>query len=314
MRKATTLLVLLLGIIVGVAGLAQASGPRFGLVVMSTASEYWLAVKAGAEDALAEVNGTLIYTGPSTDADIQGQIDRIDDLINAEVDAILVTPLNPDALVAPVQRAIERGIPTIVIDSAINWDGMTSFVATDNVEGGRIAMEELAKLIGYKGKVVIINGLPGIPSNDARNIGAQEVAEKYPEITLLPIQYGEDKMAGMQNMENILTAHPDLAGVFGGYDRGALGAAQALINRGLEGKVKFVAYDANPDEIAYLEQGIIDVLLVQQPYEQGRIAVALALKAMAGEEVPKVVHSPLTIVTRDNMNEPEVQKVLYPLQ
>ncbi|HOK32588.1 MAG TPA: substrate-binding domain-containing protein, partial [Limnochordia bacterium] len=154
----------------------------------------------------------------------------------------------------------------------------------------------------------------GIPSNDARNIGAQEVAEKYPEITLLPIQYGEDKMAGMQNMENILTAHPDLAGVFGGYDRGALGAAQALINRGLEGKVKFVAYDANPDEIAYLEQGIIDVLLVQQPYEQGRIAVALALKAMAGEEVPKVVHSPLTIVTRDNMNEPEVQKVLYPLQ
>lgn len=283
-----------------------------GLVVMSTNSEYWLAVKAGAERALNAVGGNLIFTGPADNADVQGQVARVEDLINRRVDAILLTPLNADALVAPVKKAIKAGIPVIIIDSAINWDGMTSFIATDNVAASRIAMQKLVDLIGGKGKVAIVNALAGIPSNDGRNIGAKQIVDKNPGVKLLPIQYSLDQAAAMQNTENIITANPDLKGIFGAFNRGALGAAQALINRSMAGKVHFVAFDADPDEIRLLKEGVIDALVVQQPFEMGRMGVEFALKAMKGARVPKLIHTPVAVVTRDNMNAPEIQKVLYP--
>lgn len=285
-----------------------------GLVVMSTNSDYWLAVKAGAEKALSSVGGRLIFTGPADNADVQGQVSRVEDLINAKVDAILLTPLNADALVPPVKKAMAAGIPVVIIDSGINWDGVTSFIATDNVAASRIAMQTLVSLVGGKGKVAIVNALAGIPSNDARNIGAKQVIDKNPGVTLLPIQYSLDQAAAMQNTENILTAHPDIKGIFGAFNRGALGAAQALINRGMAGKVRFVAFDADPDEIRLLREGVIDVLVVQQPYEMGRMGVEFALRAMKGEQVPKVVHTPVVLVTRDNMDQPDIKKVLYPTQ
>lgn len=311
-RLALLVLALVLILSASLPGFAAEKKITMGLVVMSTNSDYWLAVKAGAEKGLSAVGGRLIFTGPADNADVQGQVARVEDLINAKVDAILLTPLNADALVPPVKKAIAARIPVIIVDSAINWDGATSFIATDNVAASRVAMEQLVKLIGGKGKVAIVNALAGIPSNDGRNIGAKQIIDKTPGVTLLPIQYSLDQAAAMQNTENILTANPDIKGIFGAFNRGALGAAQALINRGMAGKVRFVAFDADPDEIRLLKEGVIDVLIVQQPFEMGRMGVEFALKAMKGEEVPKVVNTPVAVVTRDNMNQPDIQKVLYP--
>jgi len=282
------------------------------MIVMSINSEYWLNVKAGAEEELAKHNGRLIYTGPSIDGDIQGQIDMMENAISSKVDGIVLIPLDSEALVPSAQKAIASGIPTVVVDGPVNWDGVTSYIATDNVEASHLAMETLVKLIGEKGKVAIINALAGIPSNDGRNTGAQNALKNYPDVQLLEILRGPDQAAALQNAENLLTANRDIAGIFSAYDRGAIGTGQALMNSGLAGKVRHVAFDASPDQVDFLKNGVIDALVVQQPYEMGRLAVEYVVKAKNGESVPKVVATDVVVVTRENMNDPAIQKVLNP--
>lgn len=315
MKKRLALLLLVLVVaIVSALPLVNAANKKvtMGLVVMSTNSEYWLAVKAGADQAIKKIGGDLIFTGPADNADVQGQVARVEDLINRHVDAILLTPLSADALVDPVKKAMNAGIPVIVIDSKINWDGVTSFIATDNIAASKLAMQQLAALVGKKGKVAIVNALAGIPSNDDRNTGAKQAVAANSGLTLLPIQYCLDQAEAMQNTENIITANPDIKGIFAAFNRGALGAAQAVINRGMSGKVRFVAFDADPDEIRLLKEGTIDVLVVQQPFEMGRMGVEFAMQAIKGQKVPKLVHPDVAAVTRKNMNDPKIQKILYP--
>ncbi len=294
------------------AAAGKTGGPTIELVVMSVNSEYWLSVKAGAEAALKPLNGKLVFTGPAIDGDIQGQIGLVENAITSKVDGIIITPLDSNSLVAPSKKAMAAKIPTVIVDGPINWDGTTSYIATDNVAASRLAMETLCKLINGTGKVAVINALAGIPSNDARTTGAEQAVKAFPNVKLLEIQRGPDQAAALQNTENILTANPDIAGIFGAYDRGALGAVQGLKNKGLDGKVKMVAFDAAPDEVRYLKEGTIDALVVQQPYEMGRLAVEYIMKARNGESVPNKVATDVVVVTRDNMNSPEIQKVLNP--
>jgi ribose transport system substrate-binding protein len=316
-----TVMMVLIAVMACVMGLStlSAAGQRdknkpltIQMIVMSINSEYWLNVKAGSEAELSKVGGRLIYTGPSIDGDIQGQINMVENAISSKVDGIILIPLDSDALVPVVQRAIGAEIPTVIVDGPVNWDGVTSYIATDNVAASKLAMETLFQLINNRGKVAIINALAGIPSNDGRNIGASEAVKNSPNVQLLEILRGPDQAAALQNAENLLTANRDLAGIFSAYDRGAIGAGQALNNAGLSGKVRHVAFDASPDQIKMLEDGTIDALVVQQPYEMGRMAVEYIIKALNQESVPKVVATDVVVVTRQNMNKPEIQKVLYP--
>lgn len=284
----------------------------FGLVVMSTNSDYWLTLKDGAQEAVDKIGGELVFTGPADNNDIQGQVTLVENLINSNVDAILLTPLDSDALAAPVEKAMDAGIPVIVIDSEVSTDNFTSFIATDNVAGGKLAMDTLAELMGEEGKVAIINALAGIPSNDNRGIGAEEGAKDYDQISLLPQQHCLDQAEALTNTENIITGNPDLKGIFATFNRGAIGAAQAVKSKEKQEDIKIVAYDADADEIKLLEEGIIDALVVQQPYEMGRLGIEYALKAINGEEVPKNIAPDVILATKENMNDEEVSKVLYP--
>lgn len=293
-------------------GQASTDKLTFGLVVMSTNSDYWLTLKDGAKEAADESGIELVFTGPADNNDIQGQVSLVENLINSGVDAILLTPLDSDALAAPVEQAMDANIPVIVIDSKVNTDRYTSFIATDNVAGGELAMNTLSKLIGGQGKVAIINALAGIPSNDARGLGAKQAAKADGGLTLLSQQHCLDQAEALTSTENLLTGNPDLAGIFATFNRGALGAAQAVESKGKSGQVKLVAYDADADEIKLLEDGVIDALVVQQPYEMGRLGIEYAKKALNGEEVPKSIAPDVLLATRDNMNQPEIQKVLYP--
>lgn len=293
---------------------AAEEGPTIQMIVMSINSEYWLNVQAGSEAELAKSGGELIYTGPSLDGDIQGQIDLMENAISSGVDGIILIPVDSEALVPSVEKAEDAGIPVVVVDGPVNTDKVTSYIATDNEAGGKLAMETLMECMGGKGKAVVINALAGIPSNDGRGIGAEKAAAENPDIELIETLRGADQAAALQNTENMLTANPDIAGIFAAYDRGAIGASQALINAGLDGKVHQVAFDAAGDEVQYLQDGIIDALIVQQPYEMGRLAVEYINKTLAGEEVPQEMATDVVVVTKDNMEDPEIHKVLYPLE
>lgn len=292
---------------------AEAEGPKIQMIVMSVNSEYWLNVQAGSEAELEKSGGELIYTGPSLDGDIQGQIDLMENAISSGVDGIILIPVDADALVPSVEKAEDAGIPVVVVDGPVNTDKVTSYIATDNEAGGKLAMETLIELMGGEGKAVVVNALAGIPSNDGRGIGAEAAAKEHEGIEMLETLRGGDQAAALQNAENMLTANADVTGIFSAYDRGAIGVSQALMNAGLDGKVHHVAFDAAADEIQYLEDGVIDALIVQQPYEMGRLAVEYINKTIAGEEVPKETATDVVVVTKDNMEEPDIQKVLYPL-
>jgi len=279
---------------------------------MSTNSDYWLTLKDGAQQAVDAVGGDLVFTGPADNNDIQGQVSLVENLISSKVDAILVTPLDSDALVAPVEKAMDAGIPVIVIDSIVNTDKYTSFIATDNITGGEMAMEKLIGLIDGSGEVVVINALAGIPSNDARGKGAEDLAAQHSDITVLPQQHSLDQAEAMTATENVITGNPNLKGIFATFNRGALGAAQAVVNKGKAQDIKIVAFDADPDEIKLLEDGTIDALIVQQPFEMGKLGIEYAIKAINGEEVPKDVAPEVVIATKDNMNDDAIHKVLFP--
>lgn len=296
------------------AGQASAKDKKlvFSLVVMSTNSEYWLTLKAGAQEAVDAIGAELIFQGPADNNDIQGQIALVENNVNSKVDAILLTALDADALIAPVDLAMAAGIPVIMIDSGINSENYTSFIATDNVAGGKMAMEKLSELLGGKGKIVVVNALAGIPSNDNRGIGAEDFAKTVSGLTVLEQQHCLDQAEALTKTENVITANPDLKGIFGAFNRGALGAAQAVINKEKQGKIKVVAFDADPDEIKLLKEGVIDALIVQQPYQMGKLGVEYALKAINGEKVEKHVAPDVVLVTKDNMNEPAIAAVLNP--
>ena len=116
----------------------------------------------------------------------------------------------------------------------------------------------------------------------------------------------------MTATENVIIGNPNLKGIFATFNRGALGAAQAIVSKGKAGEIKMVAFDADADEIKLLEDGTIDALVVQQPYEMGKIGIEYAVKALDGEEVPKTVAPEVVIATKDNMNDEAIHKVLYP--
>jgi ribose transport system substrate-binding protein len=122
-----------------------------------------------------------------------------------------------------------------------------------------------------------------------------------------------DVTKGMQVTENMLTAHPDLKGIFAANEPGAIGAARVLKARNLVGEVKLVAFDAAPTEIKALEEGVIQALIVQNPFRMGYDGVKMAVKALRGEKIPKRIDTGVSVVTKENMNRPDILRLLYPL-
>lgn len=290
-----------------------ADRPTIALIVMAVDSEYWLTVGAGAQAACKELGASLIFKGPSYSTDIAGQVSLVEDMVSRKVDAILLAPSDADALVPAINRAVALGIPVILVDSAANTNSAVSYVATDNEKGGEAAAQALAEAIGRKGKVALVNFVPGQTTAMARARGFEQGLKRFPDIKLVAVQYSQsDRAIGMKVTEDILTAHPDIAGIFGANSRSALGAGQAIKNRNLVGKVKLVGFDAVPDEISMLEDGVISALIAQHPYSIGYEGVRIALAHLRGEVVPKRVDTGISVITKGNMREPDIQKVLYP--
>jgi ribose transport system substrate-binding protein len=294
---------------------AQAPKKRYRIAVVpkSVAFDFWLAVRAGAEKAGKEEGVQIIWKGPSDERDIAGQRAILENFITQRVDAIVFAACDAKAMVPIAQKALRAGIKVITIDSGLDPDVSLCFVATDNIKGGRIAAEVLAKLIGYEGKVGLIPFVPGAATSIQREQGFKEGLKKFPKVKLVATLYSEsDVTKGMQVTENMLTAHPDLKGIFAANEPGAIGAARVLQARKLVGKVKLVAFDAAPTEIKALQDGVIQALIVQNPFRMGYEGVKMAVKALRGEKIPKRIDTGVTVVTMENFRRPEIQRLLFP--
>ncbi|HUU29899.1 MAG TPA: substrate-binding domain-containing protein [archaeon] len=310
------LLLSLIVILLTCVSCAREQGNRLKILVSpkGLTHDFWLTVKAGADSAAKELGVDIVWKGPPLETDIAGQIAILEDYINKRVDAIVMAACDTKALIPVVEEAHRRGIPVITIDSGLDSDIPLSFVASDNVRGAEKAADILAQLVDKKGEVACVNFIPGAATAIWRETGFKEGLKKYPEITLAALQYCQaDVATAMAVTENILTAQPGLKGIFATNEAGAIGAAQALIARNVQGKVKLVAFDASPNEIEALQQGVIQAVIVQNPFGMGYIGVKSAVDAINGKSLEKVIDTGTTVITMDNFSDPQIQKILYPL-
>ncbi len=275
---------------------------------------FWLTVKAGADSAAMEFDVDVIWKGPGVPTDIAGQIGIIEDYINKQVDAIVMAASDTKALIPPIEAADRAGIPVITIDSGLDSDVPLSFIATDNIYGAQKAADVLAELIGEEGDVACFPFIPGAATSIWREEGFIEGLKKYPNINLVAVQYCQSDVAtAMAITENVLTAHPGLKGIFAANEACAIGAAQALRSRNVQEKVKLVAFDASPNEIESLKEGVIQALIVQSPFTMGYLGVKSAVDAINGKQLEKRIDTGVTVATTQNFDEPHIQKILYPL-
>lgn len=284
------------------------------VIPKGTTHDFWLTVKAGAEAAAQEFDAETVWKGPDKETEVVKQINIIEDFITMEVDAIVMAACDAEAMAGVVKRAMDAGIPVVTIDSGVKSDDPVTFVATDNVAGAKAAGEELARLIGGSGEVGLIPFVKGAATSEMREQGFKEAIAKYPDIKLVATLYSEsDATTGMNVTQDMMTAHPELDGIFAANEGGAIGAAQAIRADGKAGEIKLVAFDASDEQIAALKEGVIQALVVQNPYKMGYEGVKAAIDHLEGRPVEKRIDTGVTVVTMQNFHDPEIQQVLYPL-
>jgi len=298
---------------------AQAEDYTIPIIVKDTTSFYWQIVLAGARKAGTDLGVNVPELGAQSEADINGQISIIENAVSSGANALVVAPTEFKALGKPIDEAA-KSVPVIGIDSAADSKAFTSFLTTDNVQGGRIAADGLAAAIGaanggkVEGDVALITNLPGAGSLEQRAQGFKEqLAAKYPGLKLVADKVGDGQATTALNiMTDLLTANPDLKGVFASNLIAAQGAGQAVAENKLGDKVSLIGFDNDDKLVGFLKDGVIDALVVQDPYRMGYDGIKTALAAVKKEKVEAFVDTGANLVTTANMNEPRAQELLYP--
>jgi ribose transport system substrate-binding protein len=272
---------------------------------------FWVTVKAGADSAGKEFNAEVIWKGPTQETDIAGQIAIVEDYVNKGIDAIVIAACDAQGLIPVLKKANEKNIPIITIDSGIDSDFPLSFIATDNIVAAQKAAQVLAKMIGNKGKVACIPFVPGAATSVWREQGFVEEIKNYPDIELLPIRYPQsDVSIGMAVTEDLLTAHPDIKGIFAANEAGTIGVIQALKTKNKIGKVKVIGFDAAENEIKALKTNEIDGLIVQDPFKMGYEGVKAAINALQKKPIQKRIDTGVYVITRDNLSQKDIQHLI----
>jgi ribose transport system substrate-binding protein len=226
---------------------------------------------------------------------------------------LLIAPTNAKALLGPVNAAVDAGIKVALVDTTlVDTSKVLTSIATDNVAGGAAAADALAKLIGEKGEVMVIAFEAGASTSDQRQKGFEQEIKKYPKIKYLGFQISNnDPAKAAAAVTSTLAAHPDLAGIFATNDRSAEGAATGLRNANKVGAVKVVGFDAGPSQVKQLEDGLVQALIAQSPYQIGVDGVDSIAKALQGQSVTHKVTTGTVTITKENLHAPETKKGLY---
>lgn len=274
---------------------------------------FWQSVHAGAAKAAIENGVEIIWNGPPSETDYTGQLQITDAMINLRVDAIVLAPIDRKAMVGVVERAARENVPMVIVDSGIDTEQYVARVATDNYKAGQIAADRVGKLVNGKGTVAIVAVLPGGASTEEREKGFEDTIHgKYPNIRIVDKRFGmADVARSLLVSENILTAHPELDALFGSNESSVMGAAQALRERHGR-KIKLVGVDAGPSLLDDLRSGLVDSLVVQNPFKMGYEALQAAVKKLKGQPVVRINDLEPKLIDLQNLDEPEIQTYLHP--
>ncbi len=285
------------------------------IIVKDTTSFFWQIVLAGARKAGKELSVSVPELGAQSESDINGQISILENAVSGKPAAIVIAPTQFQALGQPIDEAAKK-VKIIGIDSAADSKAFTSFLTTDNVQAGRVAADALAAAMTAKygkpeGDVALITSIPGVGSLEQRAKGFKEqLAAKYPGLKLVADKYA-DGMAttGLNIMTDLITANPNLRGVFTSNLIMAQGAGQAIAENKLEDKIMLIGFDSDDKTVKLLADGVIKALVVQDPFRMGYDGVKTAFAASKGEKVAKDVDTGANVITKENMNTERSKRV-----
>jgi ribose transport system substrate-binding protein len=292
--------------------------PTIPIIVKDTTSFFWQIVLAGARKAGKDLNVNVPELGAQSESDINGQISILENAVSGKPAAIVISPTQFKALGQPIDEAAKK-TKIIGIDSAADSKAFTSFLQTDNVQGGRVAADGLAAAIAAKygkpeGDVALITSIPGVGSLDQRAKGfKEELAAKYPGLKLVADKVADGMATTALNiMTDLITANPNLRGVFASNLIMAQGAGQAIAENKVADKIKLIGFDSDTKLVKLLSDGNITGLVVQDPFRMGYEGVKTALAASKGEKVPETVDTGVNLITKENMNTERSQELLSP--
>jgi ribose transport system substrate-binding protein len=285
------------------------------VIPKGTSHSFWKSVEAGAKKAGTELGVNIIWKGPLKEDDRAEQIKVVDQFVSEGVSGIVLAPLDDTALLRPVRSATSKKIPVVIFDSGLKGEvgkDFVSFVATDNRLGGAMGGEQLAKLLGGKGKVVLLRYSEGSASTMERETGFLEVMAKNPGITVIvKDRYAGATMAEAQDAALKLSDRlREADGIFCPNESSTQGMLAALRKLGLTGKVKFVGFDASPILVDALTKGDIDALVSQNPVKMGYEGVKTVVAQIKGEPVQQRVDTGVKLITKENLSDPEVKQLL----
>lgn len=289
-------------------------GAKYTIAVVpkSVGLFYWGTVHAGAEAAAKKYKVNIDWKGTEAETDVSGQVNILQDFITKHIDGIAFAATDAHGLVSTAKNATKAHIPVVNIDSGLNPQ-TPPLVATDNIAAASKAADILAKLVGGSGQVALLPFVPSAATSIQRQQGFEQGLKRHPGLKLAAVQYDQSDISkALSDTEDILTSHPHIKGIFAANEPGVIGAAHALIERNLVGKVKIVGFDNAPDEVTALKQGQVQALVVQNPYQIGYQGVAEVVKLLQHKKVPHSVDTGSVVVTKANMNKPAIHKLLVP--
>jgi ribose transport system substrate-binding protein len=302
--------------------LAAEKSYTIAVIPKGTTHEFWKCIHAGAIKAQRELQaqGTkveIIWKGPLREDDRDQQIQVVENFMTRRVSGIVLAPLDSQALVKPVASAVQSGVPVVIMDSDLKSDKHVSFVATDNYKGGALGAERLATLLGGKGNVILLRYAVGSASTEARENGFLDTLKsKYPDLKIISSdQYaGATRETAYQASQNLLNRHGrDVNGIFCVNENSTVGMSKALRDIGKAGgKVKMVGFDAGSQSVQDLKHGDVQGLVVQNPVRMSYLAVLTLMKHLRGETVEKRIDTGVTVVTPENLEQPEIKELIYP--
>jgi len=321
------ILIVIAGLFV-IAGCTKPTGSTPGgnkltiaVIPKGTTHEFWKSIHAGSNKAAQELTaqGTeveVIWKGPLREDDREQQIQVVEGFTTQGVNGIVLAPLDDRALVRPVEDAKRASVPTVIIDSGLQTDAIVSFVATDNRKGGSLAADRMGQLLNGKGKVLVLRYAEGSASTTEREEGfLTEIKAKFPGIELVSTdQYaGATRDTAKRASENLLNRFgDDVQGIFTPNESSTAGMLLALQDINKAGKVSFVGFDSSQAFIDAMNKGELHGIVVQNPFNMGYLGVKTMVDQLLGKTVEKKIDTGVMLVTKDNMESPEVKTLLHP--
>jgi len=315
------LMVVFLGVVVIGCGQGDSEGSKTKIYFIAKASEseFWQVVMDGARTAGVDLDAEVVIGAPVAESDTDKQIFIFNNATLTRPASIVVAPLQGDSLVGPIEKAVGKGIPVIIIDSAANTDTYTSFLASDNTKIGTTAGQKMAELLtdengAVSGKVAGITFLSGGASLEKRKNGFMDEIAKYPGIELLEFQDAQGRQGATINIvKNLVTGNPDLKGIFANNQPTGEETVRAL--EMLDRKdLAVVVVDSGAEEIRGLKEGYVDYVIAQRAWTMGYMGIEYALKAANGEQLEKFVDTGILVIDTAMLESGAAEEVLDPVE